>query len=297
MKTLEKCEFRTISMEDEEEVERIRSMSGETSSSYSFPVLFCWQEELGLSICVEEDCFTVKYAMAGERDYFFPCGKPERVKEAIDRLLLQDEGVRFHFISEKNREFLQETYGEELLFLDEDRASCDYVIDVGKFLALRGKEYSKIRYYINKVRRQRQIRFLPIKPSDLSEVLEIEARWEVEHDTMDMADEKAQQMALAHYEELGMRGILFRENSRPVGYIIGRLLDDDTFDVHFMKKLPDAGRIDFYMLYILCRMLKGYVDYVNLEDDMGHEGLREKKLLYRPEEYQKVYIGVVGENE
>lgn len=297
MEHLKKYEFRSIAREDKATVDRLRSISGEQSSSYSFPVLFCWQEELGLRICIKKDCFMVKYEMAGGQDYFFPCGEIRQVKAMITHLLSTEGKVRFHFVSERNREFLLREYKEKLLITKEDRNSFDYLIKVEDFLSLKGKEYSRIRYYINKIRRERKIRFLVMQPVHLKEVREVGKIWELERNTFDAADEEAEKRALNNYETLKLDGLLFRENGKPVGYIIGTFLNQDTFDIQFMKKLPGKGRIDFYMLYILCRLLKGYASYLNLEDDMGHEGLRQKKLLYRPDEYNKAYICMLTEKE
>lgn len=294
---LEKYKFRAIQISDEIEVERLRQISGNQSSSYFFPVLFCWQEMLGLSICIMEDCFIVKYGMAGEQDYFFPCGKRRKVKAIIDRLLRMEEKVRMHFVNEDNKDFLSEEYKEQLFDAIEDRSSFDYLIKTEEFLALRGKKFSKIRYYINKARKKKSIRFLILQTKHLEEVREIGRIWENERNTGELADEDAEQMALDHFESLKLSGLLFRENGRPVGYIIGRFLDNNTFDIHFMKKIQEEGRIDFYMLYILSSLLRGYAKYLNLEDDMGHEGLRQKKILYRPNDYNRVYVCTMNEGQ
>lgn len=292
---LEKYSFRMIAPYDEAAVERLRQISGEQSSSYSFPVLFCWQEMLKLSIFVNEDCFIVKYGMAGEQDYFFPCGKRKQIKEILDRLMCVEKKVRLHFVSERNKKFLSEEYGEQFFEAIEDRSSFDYLIKTEKFLALRGKEYSKIRYYINKARRSNNIRFLILQPRHLEEVRLVGRIWESAQEIGEIADEDAEQKALDNFVSLHLSGLLFRKNGKPVGYIIGKFINEDTFDIHFMKKIPEEGRIDFYMLYILSRLIKGYARYLNLEDDMGHEGLRQKKMLYRPDGYNKVYVCTMDE--
>lgn len=72
--------FRKIELRDKERMEAIRRKYQPMLSDYTFSLLYCWQEELKLSLYIEEEFFVIR----GEDYYFFPIGEPNRVKEFIE---------------------------------------------------------------------------------------------------------------------------------------------------------------------------------------------------------------------
>lgn len=72
--------FRKIELQDRENIETIRRKYQPMLSDYTFSLLYCWQEELKLSLYIEEEFFVIR----GEDYYFFPIGEPNRVKEFIE---------------------------------------------------------------------------------------------------------------------------------------------------------------------------------------------------------------------
>ena len=98
--------------------------------------------------------------------------------------------------------------------------------------------------------------------------------------------------AFAAFERLGLEGGVLRAEGQIVGFSLGELCADDTFDVHFEK-----ARIDLNGAYpMVCRemvrmamRLHPGLRYINREDDMGLESLRRSKQSYKPAFLLKKY--------
>ena len=91
--------------------------------------------------------------------------------------------------------------------------------------------------------------------------------------------------ALAHFEALGMDGLVLRHGEELLAVTLGSPLSGDTFDIHFEKADQE---VDGAYTVINCEfaryLRKKYPDlrWLNREDDLGLEGLRKAKLSYNP---------------
>ena len=91
--------------------------------------------------------------------------------------------------------------------------------------------------------------------------------------------------ALAHYEALGLEGLVLLDGEQVLAVTMGSPLSENTFDIHFEKARQG---IDGAYAVINCefaRYLRSKypaLQYLNREDDLGLEGLRKAKLSYCP---------------
>ena len=99
--------------------------------------------------------------------------------------------------------------------------------------------------------------------------------------------------AFAAFERLGLEGGVLQAEGKIVGFSLGEMCADDTFDVHFEKAQIDMNGAYPMVCRELTRMLlerhPGLV-YMNREDDMGLDSLRQSKLSYKPEYLLNKYI-------
>ena len=88
--------------------------------------------------------------------------------------------------------------------------------------------------------------------------------------------------SLRLYKELELRGGLLKVDGKVVAYSVGEPVCDDTIVVHIEKALSDIQgaytMINQQFVQHECMDFK----YVNREDDVGEEGLRQAKLSYHP---------------
>ena len=77
-----------------------------------------------------------------------------------------------------------------------------------------------------------------------------------------------------------------------VGFTLGEFACRDTFNVHFEKAEANINGAYPMVCRELTRMLMErhpMLTYINREDDMGLESLRQSKLSYKPEYLLKKY--------
>lgn len=106
---------------------------------------------------------------------------------------------------------------------------------------------------------------------------------------MDQADYLPCKLALEHFKELGLTGAVFYADDRPAGFILGEAVSLKVFTVHFAKAdIRYKGVYQFMFNRFARQFCKDY-GQINLEQDMGIEGLRKNKRSYRPDTMAKKY--------
>ena len=88
--------------------------------------------------------------------------------------------------------------------------------------------------------------------------------------------------SLRLFKELELKGGVLRVGGEIVAFTLGEPVCDDTFVVHIEKAYADVrGAYTAINQQFLEHEVSEY-PYVNREEDMGDEGLRQAKLSYRP---------------
>ena len=89
--------------------------------------------------------------------------------------------------------------------------------------------------------------------------------------------------ALDHREEMGLVGGVTLVKGQVAAYCLGEPLNSDTFVVHFEKTEPGRDGLAQVINRDYCRNALGEFAFVNREQDLGDEGLRQAKESYYPE--------------
>lgn len=87
---------------------------------------------------------------------------------------------------------------------------------------------------------------------------------------------------LERLEELGLEGMAFFVEGRPVGFILGEALPQETFVVHFAKADVSYKGLYQYMMQAFAKKLAGRFRLLNLEEDLGIPSLHQSKHSYHP---------------
>jgi len=102
-----------------------------------------------------------------------------------------------------------------------------------------------------------------------------------EHASLDN-ERKAIKEMTAHFSDFSLSGAFIRVGGKPSAFIFAQALNPETLVVHALK--ADAAVPGLYQVMLnefLSRQAQGF-KYVNLEQDLGEEGLRKAKLSYHP---------------
>lgn len=126
--------------------------------------------------------------------------------------------------------------------------------------------------------------------SNVHEPLELLDLWqEASHQEMGDSDYFQCRDALIHRDSFNLKGAVFYADGKAVGFMIGEEVSDEVFTIHFAKGDVAAKGIYQFMFNRFSREFCGDYGFINLEQDLGMEGLRKTKRSYQPDQMAHKY--------
>ena len=167
------------------------------------------------------------------------------------------------------------------------RDSADYVYETKKLISLSGKKYHGKKNHINKFKKlYPDWSYETISSENVEDCFQMALEWRRQNGCEDDEEKSAEMCvtlnALRLLEELKLRGGLIRAGGKVVAFSIGEPVCDDTMVVHIEKAYADLqGAYPMINQQFLEHEASQY-RYVNREEDLGEEGLRQAKESYHP---------------
>lgn len=298
-------DFRPITLEDKERIERYSFRYAQNSCQHTFVSMYAHFGKYGDSYAEKDGRLYICRTRLGtdrQKVYLFPMGDMPDVqglRTAINELLADAsrEGKRavLYTITEEAKGRLEQAFPGKFDFCEER--------DCFEYLYLRRKlaDLSEIGFQVQ--RRQYRLFYRKyagrvmvetITPKIIPQILEFQQRWMDERmlraaDAGLYEEDTAIRRELLEYQALGLFGIVIRVDGKVAGYAFGAPVSDDCFDL-----LAEKGDRSIAYIY---RALKRELPercgeqyrYINWEEDVGSAGLREMKLRYRPDILMKKY--------
>ena len=264
--------------------------NGERGCEYSFVNMFLWGRQKAV-IHGENLAFFCQFDRKSV--YKFPLGKD--LKPTLDAIIAdaRERGIpcRLTCLTAGDLDILEDWYPGEF-YVQPDRDSFDYIYSVEALAELKGKKLQRKRNHCNRF-------FLlhpgciaePITRENTPQVLQMLEDWFAQKLAADPTssfylEQAALRRALQYREELAMEGLVLVYKGKIIAMTMGSALSKDTFDIHFEKALEGYDGAYAAINREFARYLRAkYPDllWLNREDDMGLEGLRQAKLSYYPD--------------
>ena len=293
-------EFREPEIGDKAWVEACFHASGNQGCEYSFATLFLWSGTYHQQVAAMDGY--VLERMRGSRGYgyLFPAGSGplEPVLSALEKDAAErGEPCRFFCVTPEQAERLEQLRPGQYAF-QSDRDGWDYLYALDRLAGLGGKKLHGKRNHIRRFEESHpDWQVEQITMDNLAECAEMDLEWNRRYRSLDAAGEEAEartrlderhamSRAFAHYEALGMDGLLLRTGGKVVAFTMGSPISADTFDVHFEKAYGEIQGAYPMINREFARWLQANrpgVRWLNREDDMGLEGLRKSKESYYPD--------------
>ncbi|MGN0346277.1 MAG: GNAT family N-acetyltransferase [Lachnospiraceae bacterium] len=282
-------EFHKISMKDRPRFDELLTDDYFEVCDYSFPINYIWAEAYNTQVWHSNDCLLLRYFIGGQWFYAYPVSPCKIQRISYIQKLMQfcrenSDTLRFTLLTDKWKEELKSSFPGQFE-IDAYRDGFDYVYKREDLALLPGKRYSAKRNHLHRFYEQGDWIFGKLEPADFPACMELERMWAFRHGTEEADElrneEKAIEVALSHFSELGFEGGVVRQNGKMIAFSIGERLNEDIFVIHFEKAdvaIPGSFQI------INREMANCYSDYLyfNREDDTGNQGLRKSKLSYHP---------------
>lgn len=296
-------DFQRLTPDQREHYQSLLFAGTERGCEYSFTNLCLWGHQ---KVAFLHGCVVFFTHFQGRSVYPYPIGSGD--KKAAIEALLQDSrkrGIPYRItgITSEDRQELEQLFPGKFLICS-NRDNFDYVYDINDLADLRGRKFQSKRNHFNRFCADHpDHQIVPISDDLLPQVKVFVDGWFAHRQKNDphgdyFLENLAISRALKHWSLLDMEGIALMDKGGILAVTMGSRLSPDTFDIHFEKALDDVSgaynAINCHFARYL-RLKYPEVKFLNREDDMGIEGLRNAKLSYRPHHMVEKYWAYVQE--
>lgn len=275
---------RPVRLEDRLAIDAIRSRTGHDLSSHAFPSLYVWQKEMGLSLYLQEDFFSVKIDSRGDNAWFFPCGNEESIRGFLEEGM-DTPDFTLLYLRPCDAQWLTEQFPGAWDVRREEE-SDEHICEISQYLTMEGGRYSEMRKKIRHLEREYRAQVKEVSEATLEDAYEVLRQWRrIDHHVSEenVEDRGVSEIALSQREQLSLFGSILYLDGRPVALYAGFPINEETMDVLVGKCVPDAPNYTVYFaMREFLRQHQGSYTYCNLEEDLGIPGIRMVKQKMRP---------------
>ena len=268
------------------------------SADFNFGNIYIWDKRYRQLVSNIGDRIAVKLRYEGKPTFVFPIGTGP-LRPAIEALREYACFKKYPFtlrgITEENLALLESEYPDCFEY-SEDTTCFDYIYSIEKLATYSGKAMHGKKNHCNRFEAEHEWEFVPITREIIPNCLDMLLVWDEDNsERLDKSisfEHDAIIRAFAAYEELGLLGGVLIADGEIAGFSIGEPACSDTFDVHFEKAVYSMNGAYPMVCREMSRLvMQRYPDirFINREDDMGFESLKQSKLSYKPEYLLKKY--------
>jgi len=263
------------------------SMLADGVSEYTFAGLYLFRDTYDYKLSLlPEDKLLITGTKEGKSFFMLPCGFPEQDDRLVEELFGTYDYLKG--LSEANADPIRirmERLGLEIV---EDRDNFDYLYLREDLSELTGKKYHKKRNHVNAFINNYHYDEQPLRIGAIDDARSILEKWQEGREGS--TDYAAAREALDLYAELELKGYIVYVDGSPAAYTIGEpLMRGRSFVVHFEKAVESYRGIYQFINKAFATILPRHYTYINREQDLGDEGLRQSKMTYRPCGFVKKY--------
>ncbi|MDR2509384.1 MAG: phosphatidylglycerol lysyltransferase domain-containing protein [Spirochaetaceae bacterium] len=279
--------FSPISFDYGEALRRALVDARDGVSEFTFANLYLFRKRYGYQVSFVDEHTLV---ISGERDGKRFFSTPKAVRVEILRELLGSHAYWKNIPASVLSE-IESLRGELGVEISEDRDNFDYLYLREDLALLSGKKYHKKRNLVNAF----SLAYpghseAPLTSELVGDAIAVLERWR--KDKREDGDYTASREALELFAELSMEGMVFYVEDRPAGFCLGEgVAGGRIFALHFEKAAEEYKGIYQYINQKYAEKLDENYTFINREQDLGDEGLRQAKMTYRPCGFVLKYIG------
>ena len=295
-------DFHPVTLEDKAWIDPLVWAEGSSSADFNFGNIYLWDTSFHQQVARLNDRVVVMPCYEDKPFFAWPVGTGD-LAPVMAELEAYAASHGFPFVlrgvTREHLPLLPELFPNRYA-VESERPLWDYIYSAEKLDTLAGKKLHGKRNHINRFEAENDWSFSPLAHSDFSDCILLLDQWNSENpEDLDIgaSDEYAAiRRAFESYDALGMEGGILRVSGKPVAFTLGEPVCEHTFVVHFEKAYADLnGAYPMvnreFVRYI--RQKYPSVLWINREDDMGHESLRQAKESYHPDHMVEKYTVVI----
>ncbi len=252
-------------------------------SEFSFPNLYLFRKTHEYKIMETASSIFISGLSYDKKRYCMPLTRPENADpdcfSTIKEILRQKKAEFIFPIPEEWRE----CFPEEEFNHNYNPNDSDYLYLTEKFKTYPGKALHRKKNQLNQFLRLPNPLMVQLTPATASDAKQILSIWQEQApQDADSNDYHPCLEAIEKLQQLNLTGAIAYADGRPAGFIIGEPLNQSTFTIHFAKADIQYRGIYQFLFSSFANSFCPAYQYINLEQDLGSEGLRKTKTSYRP---------------
>lgn len=286
--------FKPVELEDKAVFDAFLAEDPPSVSELTFTNLFMWRRRNRPIWKVQHDCLLIVVQPQGSEPYGLqPVGAGDKAL-AIDALWKHLEGLSGQpCICRAGEDFVARHLDTNRYYAAEDRDNSDYVYLARELIELTGNRFHKKRNHVNKFVKSYAFEYHPLDANLVDCFLRLQEDWcELRNCAEDrdlFAEDRAVYEALINMEELDFKGGAILIDSRVEAFSLGEFLNRDTVVIHIEKANPRIPGLYAAINQRFCQETWAAATYINREQDLGIEGLRQAKESYNPHHMVKKF--------
>lgn len=283
-------EFHYPSLEDKEQIQSYYRKYMGRSCENTFANVYLWAKHYQSRYAVIENTIVFLNEAQGSPSFSFPVGEKEDIKRAVEFLTNYSKErkapIRFYCVTREEFALLEEWWPGRFS-IEYDRDGADYIYEAEKLATLSGKKLHGKRNHINRfMQTYENWSYETLGDENVEDCFQMALAWRNQNGCDDDPEKNAElcvtMNSLRLYKELELTGGVLRVDGRVVAFCVGEPVGQDTFVVHVEKAFSDVdGAYPMINQQFVIHECKEY-QYINREEDMGLDGLRQAKMSYRP---------------
>lgn len=279
-------DLKVVRLEDRDAFKDHYSKYPPQHSDFLHAIMYSWRDYMTYHFTKIGENLIILGEHEGRNYIRPPIGPHDRsvFKEIID--LSEGEGWEpvVAMIGRDTQEWMKKEFPE--FEYTPHRDYFEYIYLSSDLADLPGKDYLKVRNYLNKFRKNNVHSVEVISKDNIDEAKDFLIRWCEQKGCQDdpflMQERQATYHALDDMFELGLEGIFIRVDGQIEAFSIFEEMRSDMAVVHFEKANFDHIGLYQAINNETARYLRDRYTFINRESDMGVPGLRKAKEKYRP---------------
>lgn len=175
-------------------------------------------------------------------------------------------------------------FASEYFTATHDDGDSDYVYTVEKMRHYPGRHLSGKRNLVKQFLEKYAPTSYPLTVERVADAVVVLESWRSTVESHDETDYSSCLQSLELWEKLmGLQGVIYYVEGRPVGLLIGEPLTARVYVIRFLKALKEYKGLYQYIYQDFARELGGDFFFLNLEQDLGIPALAQAKSSYVPD--------------
>lgn len=291
-------EFKPLTIKDKDMFDKYLKPYVYETCEYSFTNLFIWRKALDIQYALYNDVMIVmKMDFDGNFHFMQPIGyKKENLKELTDFLIAQKKQLDIKYLFKDAEEMfikdIIDTYGDTNFAIEEDRDNFDYIYESNALATLSGKKLHKKKNHYNYFIKNYQYETAPITSELIQPCIRAAREWCHKNICKGylLYELKSIEEMLKNSSDLDFTGIVVYVNDKISAFTIGEKVNENMAIIHIEKADTDIRGLSNFINKTFVETCYKDVPYINREQDLGLEGLRQAKSSYMPVRFAKKFI-------